>query len=498
MGTVSSSGLSLSCETTPPLGGRHTDRREGPNLMMRSAWSITLASVVMLVAIEASYAAGVLYNAPDGGWRYLYDGTLDPGVNGLPDGYGPSDMEALDGTWVHDQADKWDGSGPDDPLSDPNDDPFGNSPGGVADLVDGSTDYLRIQDPGNPELFGWQQGNDDPVNTNRRIFFAHELSQEGPLSTELVLDEGITISVRLRIPDSGPLHDIYTEDESGEPVILPWGSLGGGGYPIHNDGRGMFNVIQNDRDFFDQDSSVGFSLLTSADVEFYCTLGANAELCDAPERSGGLIMNNLVGQSTSSRVDTFDQAGLNLLPIADGDLREWRELWITIEGNGGEPGTHDVNVYLDGSESPTTFHVTATGDNNSSYNDGAFLTMGLNDNDLFGVFDIDFFGYTLGIVPPTRAQVANPCDLNSDGAIDAADAGIMFNNWGGSGLGDCNSDGLVDAADAGAMFAAWTGDSAGAVGVTNVPEPIMPGVCAVLLLVASRFSIGQRTVPVDG
>ncbi len=45
--------------------------------------------------------------------------------------------------------------------------------------------------------------------------------------------------------------------------------------------------------------------------------------------------------------------------------------------------------------------------------------------------------------------VANT-DLNFDGSIDAADAGILFGNWGGSGQGDLNFDGIVDAADAGA------------------------------------------------
>lgn len=57
-------------------------------------------------------------------------------------------------------------------------------------------------------------------------------------------------------------------------------------------------------------------------------------------------------------------------------------------------------------------------------------------------------------------------DLNGDGNVDAADAGVMFANWGNGGAGDLNGDGLIDAADASTLFANWTGDSLAAV----VPE----------------------------
>ena len=51
----------------------------------------------------------------------------------------------------------------------------------------------------------------------------------------------------------------------------------------------------------------------------------------------------------------------------------------------------------------------------------------------------------------------------------------MFGNWTGSGLGDCNSDGIVDAADAGIMFAEWTGDALVAVELRQLPEPALAG-----------------------
>lgn len=69
-------------------------------------------------------------------------------------------------------------------------------------------------------------------------------------------------------------------------------------------------------------------------------------------------------------------------------------------------------------------------------------------------------------VVPLKLTAGLVCDLNGDGAADAADAAIMFGNWGRSGVGDCSGDGSIDAADAGMLFAEWTGDP-----VSSVPEP---------------------------
>ena len=55
-----------------------------------------------------------------------------------------------------------------------------------------------------------------------------------------------------------------------------------------------------------------------------------------------------------------------------------------------------------------------------------------------------------------------PSDLNNDGSVDAADAAIMFADWGANAdsIADLNNDGFVDASDAGTLFAAWTGEPA--------------------------------------
>ena len=87
----------------------------------------------------------------------------------------------------------------------------------------------------------------------------------------------------------------------------------------------------------------------------------------------------------------------------------------------------------------------------------------------------------------SRIGATHECDLNGDGSVDAADAGIMFGAWGTDGGdtgADKNGDNVVDAADAGQLFAAWTGDATLVTAGSSVPEPITPaliwGVAALL------------------
>ena len=65
------------------------------------------------------------------------------------------------------------------------------------------------------------------------------------------------------------------------------------------------------------------------------------------------------------------------------------------------------------------------------------------------------------------AEISRPrihSDLTFDGAVDAADASLLFANWGmvgepaQGGPGDLNGDAVIDAADAGLLFSQWSGD----------------------------------------
>lgn len=106
---------------------------------------------------------------------------------------------------------------------------------------------------------------------------------------------------------------------------------------------------------------------------------------------------------------------------------------------------------------------------------------------------IDNLSVTLNI-----GEVAggSACDLNLDGAVDAADAGIMFGAWGISPLdtpSDKNKDGFVDAADAGLLFADWTGDSV----LVSLPEPhsLLPAVSGLAALLRRRNAFRPLRAP---
>jgi hypothetical protein len=426
--------------------------------MRTSTWRITAwigPLACGLVAVTTPVQAGVSYQDPAGGWRYKLEGNTAI--------YNDGRINEIDGTWDSNQTDRWDGSGISDGIGAPYpafgtpDSPDGPAPGGVEARTDGSTTYIRLQDPGNPEPHGyWQDPTDNDDDSNRRLNFGHRMSQDGSLD-KLVLSNGITVSFRARIPNSGPLDNIYMPDGT---TILPWfgtpqgdysntgtvdaadypvwrkfnntdydllnevegtseGSVTdadydewrerfgetsnlGRGYPMHDNARGMFYVVQQN-DAVGTDGAIAFSLMTSADADLYCSspTGCNADL--SANRRGGLVMNNLNGNSASNDVDTFDPGTLNLLEIPDDQLDDWHEFWITIVTNGADPGTHRVNVYMDGSTTSTTFNVTVSGNDQAEYINDAWLAMGLSSSDLFGSVDIDFYAYQLGVIAPVAA-----------------------------------------------------------------------------------------------
>lgn len=376
-------------------------------------------------------------------WEHQY-GVWDPNFD--------NEVLALDGTFRHDQGDKWDGTAPGDTLSDPNYSASpavsltgrqGTSPGGAGRFLEGNTDYIRIQDAGNPEVHGWIQGLTDPnlavplgctgdcyptegleppaepINTNRRVYFGHDITQDfdpnDPLTNELIMTStGVTVSFRVRIPNSGPLDDVYSEvdgdDPDSDPDVIPWfqDAPNGRGKAMTNN-RGMINIVQNDPT--NVDTLVGFSLVTSSDIKEFCELNPGGSLCtdtDPNNPVGGLIMNNLNGNAPSDFIDSTSGGSLNILEIPDNELNEWNEFWITLENNGGLDGNIEVNVYRNGSTSPQTFQVTLAAGNNASYaqEDNPFLEFGVSDNADHGSFDMDYISYKIGKHIPVAALSA--------------------------------------------------------------------------------------------
>jgi len=317
--------------------------------------------VMALVTMCVDQAkAGLVYGDPSGGWTYTYSGS----AAAAGDNNGAT-FDALDAKWSENSdASHWDGSTIGTVLIDPNDD----LPGGAMTITEDSTSFLRIQDTGDP-------GDDPNVpgggsnNDNRRIGFVYNLSADGAADT--ILNDGVTLSFRARIPISSPLDVQYVN--GGGTAAWP---AGGKGYPVYSGGNGMFSIKQNS-----DDAPVGFSL-TNAVVDNY---------------SGpGLAMNSLNGMSPSGSVDEGE--GTERL-FSLSDATAWHEFWITIESGGA--GTHQVTVYADGNLTGTTFDVTSGNGGISEYSDISYLAMTLGNTGEYGAVDVDFVSWKSGVLSPS-------------------------------------------------------------------------------------------------
>lgn len=343
----------------------------------------------LLLALPPLAGAAVY---PDPGWDYFFDGDSDA--------FGVGDFDALDGTWRHDQADRWDGSAP-----------GAGAPGGVDALAEGETTYLRIQDTGNPLDFGFVEPS------NRRFWFGHDIEDEHPGTTS-VLTNGITITFRARIASTGVLDDVHPDLEDFEPEfpalteITPW-PAGGKGYNVSDDGQGMFTVQE------DGEYAVGFALALDND-----TFRGSPTLPNVP---GGLITNNVPTSNLpgSDRGRVTGANAANVVPISDAELLDWHEFWITIVGT-DPPGptvcgavptdchTYAINVYRDGSTTPQTFQARSS--IGAEY-PGQYLAFGLSSETSFGAVDVDFYGYALGVVAPVPEPGAGLASIAALAAI---------------------------------------------------------------------------------
>ncbi|MBI2950109.1 MAG: hypothetical protein HYY23_20945 [Verrucomicrobia bacterium] len=292
-----------------------------------------------------------LYAAPAGGWTYTIDGTKATG------GAANSGFTSLDGTWSHDNgSDEWDGS--------PVGGTFGatNRPGGVSS-IDG---YLRLEDTGDPRDFAFA----DP-SSNRKVYLGHDITKEGATAT--VLDTGVTLHFRARIPTDGTLDQLHPDGNPGGAGPKAYPSTGDG-YLIHDGGKGNFGIKQA------AGGVVSFSLATATDT------GSKS----------GLVMNNLNGTTISGSVDSGEAGTANIHPL---DPTQWHEFWIAVGKDSTGKGTHKVDIYLDGSSTPTTYFVTA-GDG-SDFSGISYIAMGLGSTGQSGALDVDYFDYKLGTVAPT-------------------------------------------------------------------------------------------------
>ncbi len=317
--------------------------------------------VLALGLTTATAVAGVDYGEPDGGWAYIYTGDEAASVAAA----------ALDGTWNHYDAaaggsDAWDGSAPGQVGSAGT----GSAPGGAGIFTEGGTTFLRIQDCGDPRDAGG--GWADP--SNRKITFAHDLGQDAGVDGSAILNNGVTLSFRARIPTTPPL-DAYYPD--GGSATQAWITRG---YNIHDDGYGVFGVKQGTAG----NGVVCFSLCTPDDE------GVSG---------AGLVMNKLNGTSVTANVDSYDAAGTENL-LTGFDPTQWHEFWIQIVADTSGGGTHKVTVWMDGNVGAPngTFHVTAG--TKDEYDFNGYLVMSLGRTAIAGSQDVDFFAYKTALIPP--------------------------------------------------------------------------------------------------
>lgn len=409
---------------------------------MRSRIQAALASHLALLSllVVGQRAQGQSFDPPVGGWTYVFEGdSADAGSGGFT---------ALDGTWSHDNgSDEWDGS-----------EIGSGSPGGVSALTSAEVpSFLRIQETGDPRDHGFT----DPGST-RKIYLGHDITADG--ATPNVMDQGITLSFRARVPTTqAPLDDAHP---AGGATTSLWPATGDG-YVTHDGGKSNFSVKQADG------GVISFGL------------AADPEVADFGLDAGGLVMNNLNGTEISGDVDIQggDAGEVNLLPIG---VTDWHEYWVVISGGGA--GTHQIDVYLDGSDTPTSFDVTAGTGND--FGELGYIAMGAGATPQSGALDIDFFAYRLEAVQPDLV----PGDVNDDELVDRADFDIISANFGQTPAeksdGDLNRNNLVELLD----FRFWKNNvpALSQAGSAAVPEPsaIYLALGASLALVG----IGRRRV----
>ncbi|MCP5525639.1 MAG: hypothetical protein H7A47_02375 [Verrucomicrobiales bacterium] len=374
--------------------------------------SLYLATAGAALALAQTTQAAEAFPNPAGGWTYLYTG--DQLQTGEP---------AFDGTWTHDNGS--DAFGEDeiggvlDPVNNPD-----NNPGGANLLTEGNTQYLRIQDTGDPRDYdGATAAWDDP--SNRKIYFGHYLSQDlQEADTLAILDNGVTLTFRARIPTAakagGPLDPLHRDGQNTagdypDNGVVPYPE-GGDGYLTSDGAKGNFVIRQiGDGTAEHPGGAVALSLTVPTD-----TPGGNPNSGQAG--FSGLTMNERNGSTPNGNVDFGEGSGENNFAL---DPTDWHEFWIAIRKT-RDPvkadATHDVFVWRDGTLIATSHKVTA-GDG-SDLNAGSFIATGGSATPQNFAIDIDWYGYKQGFVLPEGGQV--PPDV-----IVTPVGGTMFYQAGG-------------------------------------------------------------------
>jgi uncharacterized repeat protein (TIGR01451 family) len=313
------------------------------------------ATATATVCVVVS-GANLAYNQPAGGWTYVYDGSSATA------GADNSGFTSLDGTWNHDNgSDTWARDLLGGVLA-----PTSNPPGGATTL----NGFLRLQDPGDPRAAGFTEtsagGNAGSVGSNRKLYFGHNITADGASAS--VINSGVTLSFRARVPTNG-LDDNYL---SATPTPYP---AAGDGYLVHDGGKGNIGIHQA------SGGTISFSLAVATDTG----------------GSSGLLMNNLNGTTITGVVDSGESGTANLLAL---DPTDWHEFWVTLRADNAGGGTHRVEIYRDGSTTPSVFNVTAGDGAEGQFGTISYMAMGVGSTAQSGALDVDFYGFKAGVLVP--------------------------------------------------------------------------------------------------
>jgi hypothetical protein len=286
--------------------------------------------------ISAQYldtnAQGYFAVPPIGQPSYTYQGEAAAFGAGETTDAGTS----LDGTWSHENgSDAWDGSAP-----------GAGAPGGAGVFVEDTVTFLRIQDTGDPRDYG------KPDPSNRKLYFQH------PVTRGL---DGAHLEIRIRVATTGVLDPVNPDGGAG---VSPWPAAGVGTH-IRDDGKGMFGIAQPGVGI------ISFSLAQAGEPDFPT---AATDL---------LVMNNLVGTTSSGDVDTgVATATANTMALEDAT--QWNTFVIDIAAGG--KGTHVVTVSVNGG-APQSFDVTAGTGLQGTLN---YIALGSSGTGPYTAFDVDY------------------------------------------------------------------------------------------------------------
>ena len=335
-------------------------------------------ALIGLVVSVAHVSAQNKFQLPEGGWTYIYEG--DAAAYAQPgEAFGTIEGEgSLDGTWSHDNgSDQWDGSEIGGEFGDD------NRPGGAMIIEEGGTSYLRIQDTGDPRDYGYS----DP-SSNRKVYLGHNIAENG--ASETVLDDGVTLTFRARVPLEGPLDILHPNGQSGNGT-QPYPE-NGDGYVTSDQGKGNFVIRQS------AGGAIAFSLTTATDTP-------NGDPNSGVTEFTGLSFNEFDGNALSDNVNFGQGLGKNVVAL---DPTQWHEFWVTIEKDPNDVGTHVAAIYIDGNLSPELFNVTAGNGGEGDFSAFSYLAMGATATPQSAALDIDFFGFKLGAVLPQATSFKTP------------------------------------------------------------------------------------------